>query len=213
MPFSYSGFESLEDFEVFAKLYSSAVQDTAREFGFIAPLDLTDVSVRSRRALQRAHHHFIAILHDKISDGTQVSYFGFKLGLVGLAIHSVSLHRVLERPDLTFQNGVVDINRSALALRNPSELIALTFGVGLYEIEHEFNKSNGSVLDAPVPVRLKLVSFDRINGAVLRIAETRNHDLSANNGQYHRSLLLLMRIIYSLHPRRHGYGRRGKPSM
>ena len=193
MTFEYTGLQSLRDPEVFFKILASSASDTGLAYDFQV--------LSERESIDRAHEYFqylayIFLTHEEMTTNKAL------LGLSAIGIYSISLFKLFNSNSVVFlENKVVGLHAAAIR-KNPNEVVALTFGLSIIEIQAEFLRSPTGLLLAPARIDLGAINPADVRHAIRLIAENRNRHVGFEKGQFRKSFWGLSRLIRLLRRRR-----------
>lgn len=199
MAFEYVGLRSLRNPEIFQKILASSVDDTGLAYDFKVRGALRNVD----SALDTFQHNAFFFLSEE-----RMTAHRAILGITALAIHSISMFHIFTNGQVYFTDEKIVGLHAAAVRKNPNELVALTFGLAVAEIQAEWARSPTALVLAPSRVDLRAISPADIRDAIRVIAENRNRSLGANNGQYRQTFRHLSRLLRKLRSRRFRYRRK-----
>jgi len=198
--FEYVGLRSLRSPHIFQQILASSVKETGLAYDFQFRGNL--------RNIDNSYDFFQSYAFSFLLDDTITAQRAM-LVITALAIHSVSIHRIFQHDQVyALDDRVVGLHAAAI-LKNPNEAVALTFGFAIAAIQSEWARSPTSLIYSPAATELKAIAPADIRDAIRIIAENRNRDLRANNGQFQRTFLRLSRLLTRLRLQKmHGRHRR-----
>jgi hypothetical protein len=195
LPFEYTGLRSLRDPLIFHSILASAVEDTALAYGFRFDV-LPD-------GVDLAFDHYQKAAYQFLTSGGR-SFDQFLIGMAALAMHSVSLHPVVKViRDREPGQRIVGLHDD-LVRQNPTEFVALTFGMAILETQISCMRDHTGLLNGPVRVNFGAIDLADIRGAVILIATNRNLNLRHRKISLRPALWKVTRLLRKLRQARFG---------
>lgn len=189
MYFEYTGLRSLRDPAIFQTILTSAVEDTALAYGFRFEL--------VPEAVDHAFNKFQVVAFDFLLGPTR-SFDQYVIGMAALAMHSASLYQVVKvTHDREPGQRIIGMHDD-LVRQNPTEFVALTFGMAILETHISCMRDHTGLLHGPAHVNFGAIALKDIRGAIILIATNKNLDLRSGTIRVRPALWKITRLFRKL---------------
>ncbi|MGA0565549.1 hypothetical protein ACO2RV_24285 [Ancylobacter sp. VNQ12] len=132
------------------------------------------------------------LLHEKWKPAKKLT------SIVAVAMQSVSVYQVVRPAKIVFVDSkVVGIHYEAVR-KNPAELVALTFGLAIAELQAEHEAHPTGLILSPPRINLRAITPADIRHCIRIIAENRNKYVSHEATDYTGTFVKLIRLQQKL---------------